>query len=83
MLFVGILLITGLLSVNGLCGFEYGYMAKQTGKIGKEWPCKCIGFKQKLSDSYTTKDYCTGINLSNNKLNRLLFKNQQYPTNIN
>ncbi len=80
--FVIFLLITELLSVNKLCGFEYGYMAKRAGKVGKAWTCKCIGLKSNISSSYTIEDYCTGINISNNKLNKVLYKDLQYPVSL-
>lgn len=76
------LLVSGLLSANKICGFEYGHLAKETNKTGKEWSCKCIGIKKEISSSYTMENYCTGINLSNNKLNHYLYNNQQYPVSL-
>lgn len=66
---------TGLLSFKGLCGFKPGHL---TGP-GKEWNCLCLGKTDYVSSSYSEKQYCTGINISYNRLIPLLYKGRQHP----
>ena len=70
-----ILYFTGLLSFQGLCGFKPGHLAGP----GKEWVCLCIGKIDYVSSSYSENQYCTGINLSYNRLMPLLHRGGQYP----
>jgi hypothetical protein len=67
--------LTGLISFQGLCGFQPGYLAKP----GKEWSCTCIGRVDSVSTSYSEEQYCTGLNISYNSLLPLLYKEGQYP----
>jgi len=65
---------SGLLTYRGLCGF-----ATKRGVIGKEWSCSCFGKKETKVVEYSERHYCTGINLSYNRLMGLLSGNLQHP----
>lgn len=69
------LYLAGLLTFQGLCGFKSGALSGS----GKAWGCTCIGIKEEISSSYFENQYCTGINLSYNRLLPILYKNQQFP----
>jgi len=73
---VVVLYYLGILSLKELCGFRPGALAKEPGK---EWNCVCIGKVDNISSSYSEKDYCTGLNLSYNRLMGLFYKGEELP----
>jgi hypothetical protein len=80
--FLVLLYYLGVLSYKDLCGFRPG---KMTQNPGKSWQCSCFGKIDSISTSYYERDYCTGLNLSYNKLlefnttifQRVLYKRQR------
>jgi hypothetical protein len=72
---VSMLFFTGIVSFRNLCGFKPGKMAGP----GKEWGCHCVGVIEELSTSYSEKQYCTGLNLSYNRLMGLVSSDVQRP----
>lgn len=78
---VGLILIvflvyTGVLTVNGLCGFKPGLLAGP----GKEWSCTCIGKVTRVDTSDSEREYCTGLNFSYNRLmDQFSDPNSQHP----
>lgn len=75
LVFSFLLYYTGLLSFQGLCGFKPGHLAGPE----KEWKCVCMGKIDSVSTSYSEKQYCTGINISYNRLILHLYSGEQYP----
>lgn len=62
---VVVLILSRIVTIQGLCGFKLGYLAKEKGLSKEEWACYCLGKAEKVSSSYFEKELCTGINLSN------------------
>lgn len=66
-----------IISYNEVCGWQPNALEN---KISKEWPCNCIGYTEAAVTADYIKSYCTGINISYNKLLNLpITKNQQVP----
>ncbi len=82
---LGVLIWSRLLTFNKICGWSSTQFAKDKAKeqgsfIGNDWPCICLGIPKPISNSYETTVYCTGINLSYNKLLNLpFFSTKQTP----
>jgi hypothetical protein len=71
--FLILLYYLGILSFRELCDFKPKALAKNPGK---EWPCICLGKVHNISGSYSEKNYCTGFNLSYNRLMGIFSKGQ-------
>jgi len=60
-----VLIWTGILGFQTPCGWKNGHLLLTPTK---ELTCHCLGLTDILSTSYNDRSFCTGINISYNKL---------------
>jgi len=81
-IFLGLLYYLGILSIKGPCGIKPRAVEGIITMPGKEWGCVCAGKVDKVLKDKTVVYYCTGFNLSFNKLTSFMNKGRQYPVYI-
>lgn len=64
--FISILYLIQVIGINSLCGTE--------GPFHDDLQCKCIGFVKSERSESASNYYCTGINVSNNDISKIMNK---------
>jgi len=66
---VPLFFLIGVVSVNDVCGVS-GLATTEKGEQNID--CSCVGVTKKIGGINKNKTYCTGLNFSNNDLNRVI-----------